>query len=193
MRHMLCGAAALAVAMGVSGAAQAATYALSWTGFGTYSMTGSFSFDDALLGGVITGGDLDDLEISVFQGATLIGTRSIAVDGLGSFAGDFNFNFDSGAEAFQVGGFSGGPNGQDWFTNVGGTLCDTVGFSSGNSAQGVCVSGLGFFGSIAIESSTLVAVRQDDPEPGVIPLPASLPLLLGGLGGLALLRRRARG
>ncbi|MFN3642549.1 MAG: VPLPA-CTERM sorting domain-containing protein [Gemmobacter sp.] len=37
------------------------------------------------------------------------------------------------------------------------------------------------------------SIPDPDPDPNVVPLPASLPLLLAGLGGIAALRRRRRG
>lgn len=182
------GTAAVALTLALATGAQAASYAISWTGANDYSMTGSFSFSDALLGNVITYADLDDLEISLFQGAALFGSRSLSADGPGSYEANFNFNFDSATGVFLTGGLSSGPNGQNWFSAFQGNPCDTVGFTSGSINQGVCFNVAVGVSFIPTGESTLTAQRLDDPA--VIPLPAALPLLAGGLLGLALLGRR---
>jgi hypothetical protein len=183
-RTRLLAAAAIALSATASGAAAAAGYTIDWTGSGGYSMTGMFSFADGLLGTVITGADLDSLMISVFDGGGLIDDWDLFADGPEIPAAVFNFNFDSAAGTFNVGGLSGGPNGQQW--NAGsGSSCTSVGFASGNAFQGVCVGG-SFVGAVPVADATLTAT----PKTPVVPLPAAAPLLIGALGGLAILRRR---
>lgn len=55
-------------------------------------------------------------------------------------------------------------------------------------ARGYADAGLTDFGAFADAALAVASVREDIAP---IPLPAALPLLLAGLGGLALLRRRA--
>lgn len=182
---------ALAGALAGAGGAEAASYAIDWTGENDWTMTGRFSFADALLGSLVTFAELDDLAIAVFEAGTPMGARSLAVDGPGSHTAAFNFNFDSATGLFRVGGASDGPTGQEWFSSNGGAECDTIGFSSGSWAQGLCIEGRNFVDeAYVVGRSTLTATRLPDPPgvaPGVVPLPASLPLLAGGLLGLAVL------
>ena len=174
--------------LSMSVAAQAATYAISFSGASGSSMTGTLEFDDSLMGtGVIDETDIDELSIEVFLNGVSQGSRSLIGDGLGSTASTFNLNFDTDIGQFVVGGFSAGATGQDWFTDVGGNGCDTVGFSSGSGAQGVCVNGSFIFG-VSIGSPTLSASLVSD-----VPLPASGAFLLAaiGVGGWPSRRRKA--
>jgi hypothetical protein len=181
------GTAALAVALlaGLAATpAPAASYDIDWTGTLGRSLTGSFSFDDSLLGTTIEAGDLDSFMIEVFFGSTSLAAWDFFADGVQPGA-TMNFNFDSATGQFLVGGNSSSATGQDW-NSTGGSGCgDFAGFTSGSASQAVCFqnSPSGFLG---IGLSTLTAT----PKTGVIPLPASALLLLSGLAGLAALRRR---
>ncbi|WP_165905233.1 VPLPA-CTERM sorting domain-containing protein [Rhodovulum euryhalinum] len=64
-----------------------------------------------------------------------------------------------------------------------GLLVDASGFADAGFGP------LGAFLAFADASVSVVGVRDSAPAP--VPLPAALPMLLAGLGGLALLRRRA--
>ncbi len=184
---MLAGAVFAAVIS--TGAAQAVTYDISWTGANGYSLVGELTFSDILIGtGVINETQITDLTINVLLNGVSQGVRSLVTDGLGSFASTFNVNFDTIAGQFVVGGLTTSSSGQAWFTSAGGIICDTVGFGSGNFGQSVCVGG-NYVGSSGIltSQSTLTASLA------AVPLPATGVLLLGaiGVGAFASRRRKA--
>ncbi len=183
-------AATIAAAMSAAPTAGlAASYAIGWTGANGYTMTGHFSFDDSLLGTTIESDELDALSIEIFQNGVSQGTWDLFADGLQPGADPVNFNFDSAADEFRVGGDSTSTSGQVWNTNGNFLGCGSgyVGFISGSFSQGPCVDGSGPSGSrIFTSDSTLTATRKPD----VIPLPAPALLMLGGLGALAAFRRR---
>lgn len=177
--------AAMAVTLG-SASAEAATFKIGWTGLGGYSMTGVLKFADSLLGtGVINQTQISDLSITVLLNSVAVGTRSLLADGLGTYAAEFNVNFDTTLGQFVVGGYSANPDGQQWFTDIGGSSCDTVGFASGSGGQGVCIGSFVDDSYLSVDASTLTAIRVAE-----VPLPASLPLLGAAVAGVAMLRRR---
>ncbi|MBW4707113.1 VPLPA-CTERM sorting domain-containing protein [Roseobacter sp. YSTF-M11] len=188
MKRLTTCAAILAGMTTFATVASAATYDIDWTGSGGYALTGSLSFSDALLGtGVITASDIDNLTITVLRDGVSLGARNYLTDGAGSHAGTFNLNFDTSTGQFVTGGFSGGVEGQTWFTSTGGLRCDTVGFASGSVSQGVCVDNA-LLGRIGVDDSTLTATAAL----AVVPLPAGAVLLMSALGALGLARRRRR-
>ncbi len=172
-------------------AAQAAVYTLSWTGNNSYAMTGSFAFDDALLGtGRINSSVLTAFSINGYQGATAIGSFDLFADGPLVPPDTFNFNFDTTTETFYVGDLSFGLNGQDWGVGAGGTPCNTTGFgfSSGSGSQGLCVGGNWVGASaISVGASTLTASRGTSVP---VPVPGTLALAGLALLGVALGRSR---
>lgn len=118
---------------------------------------------------------------AVFDGPV----SAVSVD-LGDMYYEDEFVYDADRVFLEVFGETGNLLGRTFFqraaeTNVFNTLSLTVsGIFSAKFGTDA-----GDFGFIAVDNFTYT------PTP--IPLPASLPLLLAGVGGLALLRRRARG
>ena len=155
---------------------------IGWTGSGGYSMTGMFSYSDALINtGAIDETQIDTLMIDVLLNGVSQGTWNMA-DGQGAGALAFNFNFNTTTETFLVGGLSPGLTGQRWnfMANPG------VGFISGNSAQSVNIDGTSF-GSVSITLRRLTATRKTAP-----PIPEPSTFLLFGTGMLGLLGYAAR-
>jgi len=123
--------AALSIAVSFNASkADAAMFNLNWQGSGGYSATGSFSFDDALQGQLITKNELDSLNISFFDASnTLLQSFNYANPASDT---EFNFNFNSatgtilqsGAYASPTGvdlgiGFFAGETGIDFYTSDG--------------------------------------------------------------------------
>ena len=174
----------LAAGMLAATTAQAAEFDLTWTGSDGYSMTGSFGFDNALLGaGAIDETDIDFLTIEVFDnGASLGVTTGVAGDGFAGMGPEFNFNFDTTTLSFAQGGRSDEPGGQAWnFEGPG------VGFASGSRFQLVTLNG-------ASISESAIGVNMPALEASVseVPLPGALGLLLAGLGVFSAFRLSGR-
>lgn len=185
-------AAAVAAGLGIADAAnaQAATYSIAWTGSMGYSLTGQFSFSDALVGtGAIDESDLIDFTFSVFLNGAFQGQWNLGSP-LGAGAQPFNFNFDTITETFLVGGAASGPTGQLWnMEELSGAECGYpgVGFASGPVKEGVCVNDY-WQGPIVVNngSTNLVATRLR----AEVPEPTTLALFSIGVVGLGLARRR---
>ncbi|MFN2287354.1 MAG: choice-of-anchor U domain-containing protein [Chromatocurvus sp.] len=148
----------------------AAEYDINWSGTDGYTMTGSFSFSDSLLGtGPITGDDIDSLIIEVFQNGNSQGTWSLFDDGFENpdAEAEFNFNFDTTSESFsgEVNANQSSPDGQIWNTEGNGTGCTPVGFIKASFAQAVCANGslVGLLSTLGTEAadSPLIATRSD--------------------------------
>lgn len=164
--------------------AQAALYDISWTGASGYSLTGSFAFDDTLLGsGSIDETDLDSLIIEGFHNGGSVGSWDWLADGI-TAAANFNFNFDTIGETFLTGGAAASANGQQWNTSICANTLD-FGFFSGNATQGFCLADGSTIGLILAANSTLTATRITE-----ISEPAAFALLGLGILGLGLTARR---
>lgn len=103
--------------------ANAASYRLDWTGNQGYSAQGSFSYDNALQGSIVTNEQLNRFSISFFdpQG-TLLQSFNYNSRNVSNIA---NFNFDTvTATVLQTGNFD-TPNGFDLGSNFN---TDVVGF-----------------------------------------------------------------
>jgi len=173
------GALSLAVALIAPGAASAITLSLSWTGSNGYSMTGSFSYADSLIGtGIIDETSISALTIEGFDNGTSLGTWSLA-DGSDS-TDPFNFNFDTTNLTFIIGGVSGSPSGQAWNRRATG-----IGFESGDKNQILTLNGNIIADSaLSVSASTLTVTA--------VPVPAALYLFASGLFGIVGVARRNR-
>ena len=74
------------------GISNAVSFDISWAGANGYTMSGSFSYMDSLIGmGVIDESSIDTLMIEAFDGGGSIGSWNLT-DGSST---TFNFNFDT--------------------------------------------------------------------------------------------------
>ncbi len=166
--------AAASLCLGLTSAASAAVVDFDFHVFdagGTLlSDDGVITYDDALVAptGPTTLDPFNGITISV----TLFGTAYSIVNDT-DFPTFAQFNFIDGALDFINYVLEDGQNGVDFsgqpFDNL--ALLDDLAFNTAADA---------YF------------VSAGPAVPAAIPLPAGLPLLVGGLGGLALLRRKAR-
>lgn len=180
-------AAVALIAGWIATGANAASYTMSWTGGDGYSMTGSFSFSDALLGSThVTEADLTAFEIQTFLNGGALNSWDYFSDGLSAGA-SMNFNFDAVAGTFRSGDYSNTDDGQEWNTNIFETGCGTkAGFVMGNVGQGICEAN-NIVGVVPLLQANLPAAVLTT---AAVPLPASVLLLGGALAGFGALRRR---
>lgn len=176
----------VAICLTTSSTSWGISFDILWNGSNDYTMTGAFSFSDALINtGNINGSQIDTLFIEGFQGGSSIGSWDMS-DGSVGAVGGFNFNFDTTTEAFLVGGIS-SINGQLW--NFGGD--SGFGFGSGQMAQLLTNDGSQMSDStLDIGLSALSAVQTTVVQTTAVPVPAAVWLFGTGLLGLIGIARR---
>lgn len=105
------------------------------------------------------------------------------------------FSVTSGSSGWTLfvddGEFNGKPDDLVGFTRTSGAVADLMGTQSAGAyflriAEGR--DGISTSYSFSVTAVGQAPVRQQDPSP--VPLPAGLPLLIGGIGALAWMRRR---
>lgn len=184
LKQLSLGMISCILTMGLTLSAQAIEFNISWTGINDYTMTGMFGYNDSLINtGAIDKTQIDSLMIEGFLNNVSIGTWDLA-DGQGAGAPPFNFNFDTTAETFLVGGNSDTNTGQRWnfLGNPG------LGFVSGGAAQGLTLNGV-FIGdsSSPFSPSTLVATQKASAP---IPEPSTMILFGTGLASIIAWQRK---
>lgn len=122
--------------LGLATQAQAVTHNFTWVGLNGYYMTGSFSYDDSLIGtGVIDQSDIDTLQITGYRYGNPIGSWSLA-SGQGAGASTFMLHFDTNTNEFLQCNASGCAQ----FWNEGGN--PGLGFFNGDTYQGLTLNGI---------------------------------------------------
>ena len=92
LRRFATRAAVALIAGWIATGANAASYTMSWSGIGGFSMTGSFSFSDALLGSThVTEADLTAFEIQTFLNGGALNSWDYFNDGLSAGASMMGF------------------------------------------------------------------------------------------------------
>ena len=137
--------------------AQAVTLNFCWLGAGGYSMTGSFSFPDALMArDMITERDVTAFQITGYNRLVPIGSWSLADRERGT---TWHLRFDPQSMTFPTGGDFGSNASQGWNANGAVSNCGQrgFGFNSGNYSQDVCLFGTWVMQSAIDPRTPLVA------------------------------------
>ncbi len=144
--------------------AQAAQFQFCWIGGAGYTMRGTISFPDALLGtGIITQDDVTGFAIFGYHEGIPIGSWDLEKLGPNT---TWVLSFDTTALAFPTGGYRAENSYQAWNANGEVNNCgrNGFGFNGGNWAQDVCIN------NTYIEVSS---IDRDTPLPA-FPMDAEL-------------------
>lgn len=151
-----------------------------WVGTGWAASNGSFSLD--LAGG--TAGSISQTLTGFVVGQTYTITFDLAANPTAFPPMPNGVTVSVGSSSGSFGVFPGAPGGIGWtnnaFTFVAGATSDVLTFAAGNDTPE----------GPALDNVQIVV--QTPPPMGDVPLPAGGVLMLGGVGALALLRRRRR-
>ncbi|WP_235622380.1 PEP-CTERM sorting domain-containing protein [Nostoc sp. PCC 7524] len=156
--------------------ANAASFELNWTGNNGYSAQGKFSFDDSLLGSVVTKDNLDKFSISFFNPTgNLLRTFDYSFPNPSS---SFNFNFNPATNTvLQTGNFD-TPTGFDLGDDFNTSLTGPFFYTFADPTQGLDVTTIYLNDGLSTEvciangncgydfGGRLTATKV--PEPGVI-------------------------
>lgn len=171
--------------------AQAYYVGIEWTGTAGYSLAGFFSYSNSLINtGAIDETDLQSFSIEVFLDNVSLGTWDMSqgstyVESGNLFPEDyFNFNYDTTAQAFIVGGLRASDQGQVW--NFRGDF--GVGFESGQQNQKISVGSTKYDESEVLTSNSTLVVTSTS----AVPVPPAAYLFTTGLLGLVGVARRKR-
>jgi hypothetical protein len=176
---------------GMSAGANAATVVFDWSGSAGYSLTGQFTFSDALLGSTaINASSLTSFSMTGLLNGSSIGSWTYNSATLSPYMFNFNFN-PSTMTLLQISAATIG-GGQYWNEmNSGGNICNGFGFFASNTAAQLCVGGSQV---LASRSANLLTARLESSVPSTpIPEPATLLLFGLALAGLSLAQKRRAG
>ena len=161
-----------------------------FTTTGSLDLTGATYFSTTQYDvGVISGGSnwyiasgsgssVDTYKMTSFDGA--FGTNTTFLDSPSATSGDDFFIWGEGGSTEQVGVKGGYVSGSNIFSTMSyfGTTFAAMGMTQGQYIYSI--------------PSDTIALNIGGSEPSAVPLPATLPLLLIGLGGVGVLARRRR-
>jgi PEP-CTERM motif len=177
MHSWLAGLLSVVLLLPLSAKADIVTYDFAWTGNGGIAMTGFFSFDSAnATDGAIRDGEVLNLFFEGSAGGLSLGSTTTAPSQPG-----FNFNFNTAAGQFFLGGTEDSDSGQNW--NAFGSR---QGFFAGHIFSAFTLDGIGF-GSVSNPVPLIATLRVT-----AVPEPATLALVTLSLSALCLHSTRRR-
>lgn len=167
-------ATCLVAALAAASPAQAITHFFCWQGGGGYSMTGQFSYPDALAGQpIIRETDVTQFEIIGYFEGDYVGSWDLT-----RLNDDTSWllRYDQRSGTFPLKGGSGLY--QMWNANGFVNDCGSLGFgfNAGNGGQDVCIDGT-YIATSTIDWDTPIVTQGEAPNPT-----CAGPLILGRLG-----------